>query len=130
MRKLCKQVNDKRFERIISHDLYREEEVWRHVTVAIICILERRKKSMSYCFVSECNHVQESHTCQLFLYYFSAICAEPRFVQIYKIFTMVTWRNDFSSLLETYKLNRSVWLYASTMSRILSRENEQMIPSV
>ena len=37
---------------------------------------------------------------------------------------MVTWRNDFSSLLETYKLNRSIWFYASTMSRILSREND------
>ena len=28
--------------------------------------------------------------------------------------TMVRWRNDIFSLLETYKLNRSIWFYAST----------------
>ena len=36
------------------------------LTETVICIVERWKKSMGYCFVPECDHVQESQTCQPF----------------------------------------------------------------
>ena len=40
---------------------------------------------MSYCFVPECNRAQGNHTCQFFsLFFFSAIFAELRFVEIQK----------------------------------------------
>ena len=41
------------------------------LTETAICIAEWWKKSMGYCFVPECNHVQESHTCQPFCYFLS-----------------------------------------------------------
>ena len=34
------------------------------LTETAICIVERWKKSLGYRFASECNHAQESHTCQ------------------------------------------------------------------
>ena len=30
-------------------------------TETVICVVEQWKKRMGYCFVSECNHAQESH---------------------------------------------------------------------
>ena len=54
------------------------------LTETAICIVERWKKSMGYCFVPKGNHAQESHACQFFSF-FSAIFAGPRFVKI-KIF--------------------------------------------
>ena len=48
-----------------------------------ICIVEQWKKSMGYRFVPECNHGQEqSRTCQFFRFFFSAIFAGPRFVEL------------------------------------------------
>ena len=44
------------------------------LTETAICIVERRKKSMGYRFVPECNHAQESHTCQFFLFFFCYTC--------------------------------------------------------
>ena len=34
------------------------------LTETAICVVERRKKSLGYRFAPECNHAQESHTCQ------------------------------------------------------------------
>ena len=54
------------------------------LTEMAICIVERWKKSMVYYFVSQCNHAQESNTCQFFLF-FSVVLARPQFVEIQKI---------------------------------------------
>ena len=51
------------------------------LTEMAICIVERWKKSVVYYFVSQCNHAQESNTCQFFLF-FSVILARPQFVEI------------------------------------------------
>ena len=48
-------------------------------TETAIYIVEWWKKSMGYRFVPECNHAQESHTCQFFRS-FSAIFVGLRFV--------------------------------------------------
>ena len=40
------------------------------LTETATCIVERWKKSMGYRFVPECNHAQERHTCQFFLFFF------------------------------------------------------------
>ena len=45
---------------------------------------------MGYRFVPECNHAQESHTCQFFLFFFPAILAGPRFVEDLKFCIMAT----------------------------------------
>ena len=47
-----------------------------------ICIVERWKKSMGYRSVPECNH--EIYTRQFFRFFFPAIFAGPRFVEIQK----------------------------------------------
>ena len=39
------------------------------LTETAICIVERWKKSMGYRFAPECNHAQESRTCQFFLFF-------------------------------------------------------------
>lgn len=31
-----------------------------------ICICKQQKENMGFCFVPECNHAQEPHTCQFF----------------------------------------------------------------
>ena len=36
------------------------------LTETVICIVKRWKKSMGYRFVPECNHEEESRTCQFF----------------------------------------------------------------
>ena len=43
-----------------------------------ICVVERWKKSMDYCFVPECNHAHESHACQC-LHVFCHICKTMAF---------------------------------------------------
>ena len=48
-----------------------------------ICDVKRLRKRMDYCFVPECNHAQESQTCQFFII-ISAILTGPRFVEIQK----------------------------------------------
>ena len=53
------------------------------LTQTAIYTVKRWKKSMGYCFVPECNHAQESHTCEFFLNFFP-IFAGPRFVEIQK----------------------------------------------
>ena len=60
------------------------------LTETAIYIFERWKKSMGYRFVSECNHAQESHTCQFFRS-FSAIFAGPRFVDA------TPWQRDVTT---------------------------------
>ena len=45
---------------------------------------------MGYRFAPECNHAQESHTCQFFLFFLSAILAGPRFVEDQKSSTIAT----------------------------------------
>jgi len=48
-----------------------------------ICMVERWNKGMGYCFVPECNHAKESHTCQFFFVSLNyAVPAEARFVAI------------------------------------------------
>ena len=54
------------------------------LTETAICIVERWKKGMGYHLVRECNHAQESYTCQIFRFYISAIFAWSRFVDIQK----------------------------------------------
>ena len=54
------------------------------LTELAIFIVEQQKKSMGYRFVPECNHTQESHTCQLFRFFLSAIFEGPRVVEILK----------------------------------------------
>ena len=49
------------------------------LTETAIFIFERWRKSMSYCFVPECNHALASH-----LSFSTAIFAGPRFVEIHK----------------------------------------------
>ena len=44
------------------------------------CFFNQWKKNMNYCLVPECNHAKKSHT----LDFFSAIFAEPHFVEIQK----------------------------------------------
>ena len=39
------------------------------VTEMVICIVERWRERMGYRFVSNCNHAQESNTCQLFSFF-------------------------------------------------------------
>ena len=51
-------------------------------TETAICIVEQWKKVMGYHFVPEYNHAQERHTRQFFRFYFSAIFAGQRFVEI------------------------------------------------
>ena len=41
------------------------------LTETVICVFERWKEIVSYRFVSECNHVKESHTCQSFTFLLS-----------------------------------------------------------
>ena len=40
------------------------------LTETVICIVERCKKNMDYCFVPECNHAKESHESQFFRFFF------------------------------------------------------------
>ena len=52
-----------------------------------ICInCKQQKENMGFCFVPECNHAQEPHTCQFFS------------LRYRNFATMATWRNNFSSL--------------------------------
>ena len=47
---------------------------WQNFWISTICLdRDGRKKRMGYCFVPECNPAQESHTCQVFSFFFSAI---------------------------------------------------------
>ena len=50
------------------------------LTETAIYIVEQQKESMGYRFVPECNHTQESLTCQCFSFSLSAKFAGPRFV--------------------------------------------------
>lgn len=117
------QVNKKRFERVKSHDLYRKEKCdvmlpWRKTSGSQHSRTTEEKYELLFC--SECNHVQECHTCQFFRYFFLPYLQNHGLLRSKNFVTKVTWRNDFSLLLEkkikTYKLNRSIWFYASKMS--------------
>ena len=61
------------------------------LTERAIYIAEWWKNSMGYRFVPECNHAQESHTCQFFRS-FSAIFVGPRFVDA------TPWQRDVTIL--------------------------------
>ena len=54
-------------------------------------------KSMGYHFVSECNHVQESHSWRLFRF-FPPHLQEHSLLRSRNFATMATWRTDFSSV--------------------------------
>ena len=91
----------------LQQGAYREEKFdvtlpwWQSFWISTICLdRDGRKKSMGYCFVPECNPAQESHTCQVFSFFFSAILAGLRLLRSTNFATMATWRNDFSSLFE------------------------------
>ena len=60
------------------------------LTETAICTVEWWKKSMGYRFVPECNHAQESHTCQFFRC-FPAIFAGRRFVDA------TPWQRDVTT---------------------------------
>ena len=45
---------------------------WQNFWISTVCLdrADGRKKRMGYCFVPECNPAQESHTCQVFSFFF------------------------------------------------------------
>ena len=51
-----------------------------------------------YCFVRECNHAQESHTCH-FCHFFLPCLQDHRLLRSWNFVTLSTWCNDFSSVL-------------------------------
>ena len=51
------------------------------LTERAICTVKRWKKSVGYYFVPESSQAQESHTCQIFSFFFSAIFSGPQFVE-------------------------------------------------
>ena len=51
------------------------------LTETAICIVERCKISMDYCFVFDCNHERKVMNLNFFVF-LSAIFAGPRFVEI------------------------------------------------
>ena len=51
------------------------------LTETAIYTVKRWKKSMGYHFVPESSEAQESHTCQFFRFFFSAIFSGPRSVE-------------------------------------------------
>ena len=65
------------------------------LTEMAICIVERWKKSMGYCFVPECNHVRESHASQFFRFFLQYF-QDRGLLRSRNFATMATWRNDFS----------------------------------
>ena len=52
------------------------------LTETAICIVERCKRSMDYCFVPDCNHERKVMNLNFFVFFLSAIFAGPRFVEI------------------------------------------------
>ena len=62
------------------------------LTETVICIVERCKKNMDYCFVPECNHAKESHESQFFRFFFvrhicrTTVCWDPE--------TLLPWQRD------------------------------------
>ena len=70
------------------------------LTETAICIIERWKKSMGYSlFLSLTMHREVIHVKSLFVCLFSSIFAGQQFMEITRsCATMLTWRNDFSSL--------------------------------
>ena len=63
-----------------------------------IYIVEPWKKRMGYCFVNECIHAQGSHKCQFYVFFCHDL-ADNGMLRSGNFATMVTWCNDFSSLL-------------------------------
>ena len=70
------------------------------LTETAICIVERWKKSMGYIlFLSAITYRKLIHVNSLFVCLFSSIFAGQQFIEIIRSCdTMLTWRNDFSSL--------------------------------
>ena len=71
-----------------------------------ICVVKRWKKSIGYCFVPECNHAHESHTCtcqclQFFLPYFQ----DHGLLRLRNSSTVAMWRDLLSF---TRLINRHV----------------------
>ena len=73
-------------------------------TATAICIVKRWKWSMGYCFAPECNHTQESHTCQLFRFFFLPYLKDHWLLRSWNFAAMATWRNDFRDLCYVYKI--------------------------
>ena len=60
------------------------------LTETSLYIVKPSKKSMGYCFVSECNDAQESHTC-LFFSFFLPYLQDHGFLRFSRVFaTMAT----------------------------------------
>ena len=66
--------------RVTSH-FYRSKisgSQYSFLTEMAICIVERRKKSMGYRFLLECNRAQESHNVNSFVLFSVMVCSESR----------------------------------------------------
>ena len=66
--------------RVTSH-FYRSKisgSQYSFLTEMAICIVERRKKSMGYRFLLECNRAQESHNVNSFVFFSVMVCSESR----------------------------------------------------
>ena len=74
------------------------------LTESAIFIVEQQKESMGYRFVPECNHTQESHTCQLFRFFFLPYLKDHWLLRSWNFAAMATWRNDFRDLCYVYKI--------------------------
>ena len=56
------------------------------MTETAICVVGRWKETMGYHFVPECNHTQKSCMPNCFVFFFPAIFARPRLVEIQKFY--------------------------------------------
>ena len=114
------------------------------MTETAICFVKRWKESMGYHFVPECNHTQKS--CMLncfvfvFVFFFLPYLQDHALLRSRSFATMVTWRNDFSSLFLLIRLNSrfcecgcckvaehsfgSLWVYF--ICQIMARERFQL----
>ena len=70
-------------------------------TATAICIVQWWKWSMGYCFAPECNHAQESHTCQFFFFFFLPDLQDHSLLRSRHFATMVTQHDNFSPLLQS-----------------------------
>ena len=90
------------------------------LTETDICIVERRKKSMGYRFVPECNHAQESHTCHFFLFFFLL------YLQDYGLLrtrNFLSWQRDVTTTLHPLRIHSS----GSSVFLCLRKQRAQLI---
>ena len=80
-------------------------------TATAICIVKRWKWSMGYCFAPECNHTQESHTCQFFFFFFLPDLQDHSLLRSRHFATMVTQHDNFSPLLQSLQTLQESCIY-------------------